>query len=289
MTRNRYWSTATAIILLVVTLVPWSNAAEKDIPDPLKTITAFAMAGHLHPIPGFLPLYWSPDEGRLYLEVPALDQDMIYLTALASGVGANEIGADRGQIGFGGDAGEGRIVRFRRLGRRVFLVQPNLDFRSSSSNPDERKAIHESFVESILAGFEAKAEEGGRVLVDITSFVLTDSQGILGQLKDGKAKATFALDKDRSAVVYPDGLHGFPRNTDIEVMLTFNAADAKAAGAVISKIAPTPTAITIRQKHSFLALPEDGYVPRAFDPRAGYFGLQYTDFAAPLGESISKR
>ncbi|MGH7465253.1 MAG: zinc-dependent metalloprotease, partial [Longimicrobiales bacterium] len=40
--------------------------------------------------------------------------------------------------------------------------------------------------------------------------------------------------------------------------------------------------------HSFVELPT-GYTPREADPRAGFFGISYMDFAVPIGESMTKR
>jgi hypothetical protein len=45
----------------------------------------------------------------------------------------------------------------------------------------------------------------------------------------------------------------------------------------------------VRQRHSFIELPDTNYRMRAFDPRAGYFGISYMDYAAPISEPITKR
>jgi hypothetical protein len=73
---------------------------------------------------GFLPLDWDAQAGRLYLEIPKLDSDMIYVDSLPYGTGSNDLSLDRGQIG------DSRLVRFERTGTKVLLVQPNIAFRS---------------------------------------------------------------------------------------------------------------------------------------------------------------
>ena len=60
-----------------------------------------------------------PPAGKLYLEIPHLDTDLLYTNSLPYGTGSNDLGLDRGQIS------EGRIVRFERSGPKVLLVQPN--------------------------------------------------------------------------------------------------------------------------------------------------------------------
>ena len=126
---------------------------------------------------GLLPLYWDSGAGKLYMEVPRLGEELIYVTSLVTGLGSNDIGLDRSQLG-----GE-RIVLFERVGPRVLLVQPNYRFRAESVNEDERRAVEESFARSVLWGFELTAETDGRVLVDATAFAIRDVHGAIGTLK----------------------------------------------------------------------------------------------------------
>ena len=65
---------------------------------------------------GFVPIYLNTNEGRLLLLIDQFDQDFLYLGALASGVGSNDIGLDRGQLG------STRLVNFRKNGNKVFLI-----------------------------------------------------------------------------------------------------------------------------------------------------------------------
>src|SRR5580698_8174603 len=115
-------------------------------------------------IDGYFPLYWDERTGNLWLEIPRFDSEFLYTTGLAAGLGSNDIGLDRGQ------EGGGRLVEFQRVGPRVLLVQPNESFRSSSSNPAERRSVADSFAKSVLWGFVVAAESNGHVLVDATDF-----------------------------------------------------------------------------------------------------------------------
>ncbi len=240
-----------------------------SIADKTRGMTAFD---------GFLPLYWDAASGKVWLEVPALGEELIYAVSLTTGVGSNDIGLDRGQLG-----GE-RIVRFERVGPRVFLVQPNYAYRAESDDPDERLAVEEAFAISTLWGFAVAAETDGRVLVDASDFVLRDAHGVSGTL-DRRGQGSFDLDRDRSAVYLPR-TKAFPRNSEIEVSLTFTGAEP---GRQVRSVTPTAEAITVRQRHSFIAVPEPGYVPRPNDPRAGYFGVSYLDYAAPIGQPMRRR
>ena len=84
----------------------------------------------LKKIDGFYPLYWDEASGRLWLEIPKLDTEVLYSTGLATGLGSNDIGLDRGML-----TGS-RIVKFERQGPRILMVQPNYQFRATDAERD---------------------------------------------------------------------------------------------------------------------------------------------------------
>ena len=253
-------------------LVPLSSGAQSTFPS-----IAEKTAGLEHK-DGFIPEYWDARTGKLWLEIPQFDMDLIYAVSLPTGVGSNDIGLDRGQ------RGETRIVRFERVGPKVLLVQPNLDFRANSSNPDEVQAVSESFSRSVLYGFTVAAESGGHVLVDATDFALRDAHGVIATLKQTQ-QGDFRLDQARSALYLPN-LKAFPRNSEIEATLTF-ASDNP--GHYVREVTPTASAVTVRERQSFIQAPGPGFVPRQNDPRSGFFGITYVDEAAPLGAPMQQR
>src|ERR1035438_6577790 len=168
--------------------------------------------GGMQKLDGFFPVYWEERTGNLWLEIPRLDTPVLYATGMAAGLGSNDIGLDRGQ------EGGGKIVSFERVGPRVLMVQGNENFRSSSDNPAERRSVEDSFAKSILWGFTVAGESNGRVLVDATDFFLRDGHGAGGSL--GSGAAVYRVDRTRSAVYLPR-TKAFPKNTEIEVTLTF--------------------------------------------------------------------
>jgi uncharacterized protein DUF4953/uncharacterized protein DUF5117 len=253
-------------------------------------------------IDGYLPLYWDERTGSLWMEINKLDTEMLYATGLTAGLGSNDIGLDRGQ------AGQGRVVKFQRVGPRVMMVQPNYTFRANSDNPDERRAVEDAFAKSILWGFSVGAESNGSVLVDATDFFLRDSTNVGPRLRPG----TYRVDRTRSAFDLP-WTKGFPKNTEIDTILTFASEAAgggrgggagpaqgppSVGGAVpgggggfggglfsgtVGSVTPSADSVTLRVHHTFAELPDNNYKPRYDDPRAGYGGLQYVDYATPLG------
>src|SRR3954453_8992530 len=125
---------------------------------------------------GYFPVYWEERTGNLYLEIARFNSDFLYTTGLAAGLGSNDLGLDRGQ------QGQGKVVSFQRVGPRVMMAQGNESFRSSSTNPAERRSVEDSFAKSILWGFTVAADSNGRVLVDATDFFLRDGHGAAGAL-----------------------------------------------------------------------------------------------------------
>jgi len=228
--------------------------------------------------PGFFPFYWDAKAGKIWLEIDKWNTEFLYVESLPAGIGSNDIGLDRGQLG------NNDIVRFDRVGPRVLLVAPNYRFRAITSNADERLAVKDAFAESTLWGFEVAAEEGSRVLVDATSFFLRDVHQVTNTLQRGQ-QGTYRLDPTRSAFYLPN-TKNFPQNTEVETTLTFTG---EPAGQFVRQVVPVPEAITVRERHSFVQLPPAGFKPRVFDPRASYFGIDYMDFATPIEEPITKR
>src|SRR5216684_2478862 len=244
--------------------------------QPAPTITAKTSV--MQKLPGFFTLYWEEKTGKLWLEVDKLGVEFLYLDSLPAGIGSNDIGLDRGQLG------RGRIVKFERSGPKVLLIEPNYRYRAVTSDPFERRAAEESFASSVLWGFEAQAEEAGRVLVDATPFFLRDAHGISATLARAKQGA-YKVDASRSAV-YLAQTKNFPKNTEAEVTLTFTGENA---GQWVRDVAPEPDSITVREHHSFILLPDGGFKPREYDPRSGFFENAFVDYAAPLNARMEQR
>ncbi|MFK8102257.1 MAG: zinc-dependent metalloprotease [Saprospiraceae bacterium] len=229
------------------------------------------VASKLTSLPGFINFSWQEDSGQIWLEIEKLDEEFLYVNSLQAGIGSNDIGLDRGQLG------DHRVVKFIKSGPKILLIQPNYKFRAITDNPDERKAVEEAFAQSVLWGFKISRTEKGKYIVDATNFFLRDAHDVVGTLKN-RQQGSYKLDKNRSAIYMPS-TKNFPKNTEFEAILSFTG---KAKGNYIRSVTPSPDAITVRQHHSFVALPDDNYKPRRMDPRSGFFGMEYYDYASPI-------
>jgi len=227
---------------------------------------------------GFYTFYWDAGEGKIWLEIDRFDFEFLYVNSLPAGLGSNDIGLDRVQLG------RTRIVKFHRVGPKVLMMQPNYAYRATSDNPYERKAVEDAFAKSVIWGFEVEATGDAGVLVDATSFFLRDAHGAIERLKRSR-QGNYKLDGTRSAV-YLANTKNFLKNSEFEALLTFTANDP---GNFVRQVAPDPSSITVRQHHSFIELPDDNYEPRMFDPRSMFSGRSgYMDFAVPIDEPIRK-
>lgn len=227
---------------------------------------------------GFFNYYYDEGVGRMFLEVENLGQEFLYVNSLAAGIGSNDIGLDRGQLG------AERVVKFEKHGNKLLLIQPNYDYRAVSDNQDEVKSVAEAFASSILGGFEITTKGPNSYLIDITEFLLRDSHNVSGTLRRSN-QGNYSVDKSRSAI-YMDATFNFPKNTEFESILTFSGS---AQGWNIRSVTPSSDAITVRTHHSFIELPDNDYTPRVFDPRSGFNMMSYQDYATPIEESLVKR
>ena len=270
--------------LLLVSITAWpqrkkiAEAPTSPIPSPVTTSGIESKVVGMKKYTGYFDYYYDEKQDKIFLVIDKFDSELLYIEGLTAGVGSNDIGLDRNQLG------RERIIKFDRRGPKVLMVEPNYGYRAISDNAAERKAVEEAFAQSVLWGFSILAEDTGKVLVDATDFLIQDVHDVVGSLRNSQ-QGSYSLDKSRSAIFLPR-TKNFPENSEFEVTLTFTG---QPAGGFIRSVTPTPSSITVREHHSFIKLPDGNYKPRKFDPRAGYFNTSYRDYATPISEPIEKR
>ena len=183
-------------------------AARRADTGPLPAIEDKTAA--MKKLDGLFPLYWDERAGQLWMEISRFDTEVLHSTGYAAGLGSNDIGIDRGAL-----AGS-RIVIFERVGPKVLMVAPNLRFRSLGGSPAEARTVTDAFARSVMWGFQAAAQSGGRVLVDATEFLVRDALNTGQRLRPG----SYRLDPTRSSIYLPM-TQNFPKNTEMEAELTF--------------------------------------------------------------------
>ncbi|MGB3775783.1 MAG: zinc-dependent metalloprotease, partial [Leeuwenhoekiella sp.] len=227
---------------------------------------------------GFFTFHYDEDTGKVYLEVDKLDTEFLYVHSLKSGVGSNDLGLDRGQLG--GTS----IVKFIKAGNKLLLLEPNQDYRAITDNQAEKKSIAEAFGKSVLFGFEIKETKGDTYVIDLTPFLMEDAHDITGKLKKAK-EGTYKVDESKSAVLM-EYTKAFPQNVEFDALLTLKG---ESTGSKVRTVVPDADLVTVIQHHSFVQLPDNDYTPRVFDTRAGVNAISFMDFSTPIEESITKR
>lgn len=221
---------------------------------------------------GYMPFTWEAAKGRVLLEIPAFDEDILYYVSAATNPGSVEAPFDRGVL-------YSSVIHFVRSGGKVVVNRINLDYRAVHGSAKTQEGVSDSFPSSVLAVLPVESDIGGKVVVDATALFMRDAAGITTRLKRAKM-GDFKFDPARS-VFYPKRMKAFPENTEIETIATFTS---DAPGAAISAVTPDQGVLTMRIHHSFLKAPT-GYVPREADPRIGVSAIRFKDFSKPFDEA----
>src|SRR6516165_3925770 len=156
------------------------------------------------------------------------------------------------------------------------------------------KGIDASFPDSILASLPIVKTDGSKVVVDATNLVVRDAANFAsapaggrggsggGGRGGGEAAASgtvWRFDPVRSAIYLPR-TKAFPKNTEVEVTVTY---EAQSGGA---RTTPQARILTGRLHYSFVE-PPTGYTPRVADSRIGVGSIRFADYSASNSGSTS--
>ena len=244
----------------------------------LSIALSFSNSNELDEFKGFFNFSYDESKDKIFLEVDKLDYEFLYIGSLASGVGSNDIGLDRGQLGLE------KLVKFVKKGNKILLVEPNLFYRAQTENISEKKSVEQAFAKSVIFGFEIVETNNGHYLIDFTPFLLYDIHGVAKRLRDLK-QGSYKVDKSKSAIEIFN-TKAFPENVEFEALLTFSG---EAKGSMIRSVVPDPDNVSVVQHHSFIKLPDNNYKPRKFDPRSGAISISFMDYSTPIDEPITKK
>jgi hypothetical protein len=229
---------------------------------------------------GYFSFYHDKNAGKVFLELSEFDQEFLFQSSLPHGIGSNDIGLDRGQLG------NTRLVRFENVGDKVFLRELNSYYRADTENPLEKNAVQEAFASSIIWGFKVinRSADTKKLLIDYTPFLLSDIHNLSATLKR-KKQGSFKIDLSRSAL-YAKRTKAFPDNTEFEATVTFTGSGA---GQYLKSVTPDSSAITVNLHHSLIKLPDDKYQSRAFHPYSGFWANSYADYSSDIDQPLIKR
>lgn len=246
---------------------PWSLAQEEMTLDNKTRMQ------------GFVEIVYDESNGDVFIGIKRsqLNEPLLFQSSLPQGVGSNDIGLDRGQLG------DTRLVQFERFGNKLMLKQLNTKYRAISDNALERASIDEAFADSVIAGFEIELEQNAMLYINYSNFLLSDIHGVSARLSR-TGQGGYSLDSARSAVYLPK-TKSFPKNSELEALITF-AGSPK--GQYIQDVTPDAKSVTVHMHHSFIELPDDNYQARKFHPFSGFWKQSYQDYSVPIDENMEQ-
>ena len=242
---------------------------------------------------GLVPVRTEAAKGRILVTLPRPGDDgvalrVLYTTALRTGLGSAPLVLDRGRTG------NTQLLAFRRIGGKIAVQFENPRFRATGGEAAQQQAVARDFaISTVWLTDIAETLADGRVVIDLAPFLALDMLGVAASLNQDAdtlgvgtsgaiAGRGFRLD-DKLSLADPASVKLFPDNLEVDAVQTY-VSDTP--GAEVENIVPDPKRVTLTVHHSFVRLPQPGFVPRAFDPRLGGFGTQAVDFAAPLGAPV---
>ena len=223
---------------------------------------------------GLFTTFQNAKENKLMMRVRKQDlREYLMLSAIRTGLGSNDIGLDRGQLG------PSYVVEIKRMADKIVFFVPNLGFRAEEGSPAEQRSVAEAFAPSVLWAAKIEAEdENGDVLIDLSSYLLRDAHNV------SRSVPGSSLDASKSAIDFSQCL-SFSKNLEFEAFLTFRSSP----GGQLSATVDIPQSWSLIQHCSIVELPDDGYKRRKFDPRIGAFSISYLDYSVPLDQSMRKQ
>ncbi|WP_229359907.1 zinc-dependent metalloprotease [Ferrimonas aestuarii] len=233
---------------------------------PLLTTHAFAQADSL------LTLSLT-NTGDLKVATPPLNQPLLLVTSLPQGLGSNDIGLDRGQLG------SKRLVQFEQHNQHWVLRQLNTQYIASSSNAQEQQAAVDAFASAIL--WRGKIDDGS---ADLTPLLFEDLQRLTNRLNQTE-QGQYRLDPNTSFIPQA-GLKTFIDNADVDVQLNLRGNHP---GDQVWQVAADPERLALKVRFSFIRLPKQPMTPVPYHPQSGYIAMQFSDYGQPLDRPIERR
>jgi len=227
---------------------------------------------------GLLDLYSDDAKGRVLVGIRLADSPLLLVSGLPGALGSNEIGLDRNRLT------APKLVSFRRSGPNLLLVQHNTGYIADSTDAAERASVNNAFAEAVLWRGEVLAEHEGTLITDLSALLVSDAHGVIARLK-ATEQGDYKLDGKRSLAL-PEASRVFADNAEFEALITLTGPGA---APVVQQVAADPRNISLRQRWSFMRLPEPGYTSRAYHPASGGYSTSRLDFAQPLDQPIEQR
>jgi len=202
------------------------------------------------------------DDDTLFLELTKEDYGRPFLYAGALGSGAGSGAIYRGAMLSDNDF----VLQLQRRGdKKVILLAQNNRYLEPGDAAEQR-LLNESTSDSIIQVFDVAVElkDDGKLLVNLGDWLNSDPFQVSAAL--GK----YGVNKDLSVF---RKLQSFPRNIEIDHDVVLLGQRGAGGNLTLAD----SRGYTLKVHHSLCALPDDGYKPRLFDQRVGFFFTERKD------------
>jgi hypothetical protein len=270
MRKSRVTSAIFVLAALVVTAPTWaapkadSKPVQKGAQPPANPLDYAGFIKGAEVTPGLIPIIRKKGNVFFSLSPSQFGKDFIETSVPSSGLG-----------GLGPAEGEpyvapARVLHFERVGNKVVLRWPNRYALTRPGSP-QAMGVRNSLPNSIIAVVPIAAQDGDHVVISADAF-LDDVADFSDSLNSDDEKPThhYSLDPKRTFFLQAKA---FPLNDMLRVDQSWAAAEQ-------TKLdnAPDSRYLEVRMTYNLIAAPDDGYVPRIYDSRVGYFSVPLIDF-----------
>ncbi len=125
----------TLFFLLTISVFGQKKGATPIVQTATSQSPIEAKVAGMKKYPGYFEFYYDEKQDKVFLIIDKFDTEFLYVESLTAGIGSNDIGLDRNQLG------SERVVKFERRGPKVLLTQVNYAYRAISDNQAERRAV----------------------------------------------------------------------------------------------------------------------------------------------------
>ncbi|MBS1723345.1 MAG: zinc-dependent metalloprotease [Armatimonadetes bacterium] len=245
------------------------QAAAEPEPKKIEDVTKGCQK-----IEGLFTLYRKREAGRqtIYMEIPKAQMDrLLMLEATVSTGNAKQLvtGTPLGDLLF-------KFSEFQP--DRVTIVVPNVTMRADPGT-ELATAVRRSFADSFLEQFnvEARSKERGSVLIDVSDLFRGDIARLSAAFQSGPLMMGGGVSLDREKTFVSD-LKSFPDNTVVETIYNLAGSNAQSLESLLSGTDSRSQVVKVVY-NLFPLNVANGYVPRVYDSRIGYFTVWFQDFS----------
>lgn len=261
------------LFLIVSGNLAMSQEKKKEESDKKDEKTIADLTKSSKKIEGLFTIFQDTLTGdvKMVLKENQLNEDFIYFSQIADGV--TEAGTFRGS--YRGST----IINIKKYFNKIEIVAPNTNFYFDPENPLS-KAEGANTSDAVISSNKVLVheKENGLYLIDANSLFLSETlTRIKYPKRPGASPMAFSLgslDKGKSKI---ESIKNYPENTNIKTEYVYKNPSVMNGGSEAIKDGRN---VSIKVFHSFLSMPEEGYITHYDDPRVGFFITQVNDMTS---------